>query len=639
MPEAGAYLEHPRTRSFQDAVHEPLDRMPALDAANPACLNARERRAMLEDIGHVALVLGRSLRPAQASCEPGGNVPASPAPARVDALTSPLERLHFLCGLWTRMAGALNEIARQPDSRATTTRRQISIARSRGGAATATALARSPASAAAWQILQADQSRSLRPVPCDTPPRFSMPHISQASASPVGAVGEGRNAESPSIKKPRPNAPPGERALVSEPVLASTQNTWANRMVVSLLKDMAQEAKALARLASFCDDETAFEKAAGLADVAGRLLADALRRGCPALRANEYDPPFAADLIARSAPAYGVVYHGWRALHHPLDFDWTHAPMLALPSLEAWHLYEIWCCLQVATALLGAGWQLEAANAQGAGESAHPLLRCTPQGLRLNMATGRASRLRFRKINGDGRRPNQRGRRKQDAETLDLYYQPLFSSANQAAFQQASGQPSQQTSGIAFPAPPPAASQPTNRTRNARAVLAPAPPPDSSVVRRHDLDLAFESRSHAMQPDIALHWRGALTLLDPKYRRYAQPSDAQDDINKMHTYRDAIVTRTGRGHKTASKISGVQAAWCLFPGSSAQDASSIEKRTDEMQDREPGSELTKTVYAYPTASAEHPFGTAGVGAFGLRPGQPDTLPRLAAFLTILLDTA
>lgn len=626
-------MEHLKTHRSYNFGSASTGLIPALDTASPASLSARERRAMLEDIGHVTLVLGRALRPDHASSDANGDVPASPAPARVDALTSPLERLHFLCGLWTHLFGALNEIARQPDSRMTSTQRQISLARSRGGAAAATTLARSPASAAAWQTLQAAQPHPPRFARRGTPAQVSRPRVVKASTSSAHDANKGRIAESPDSDKPDAHMSAGERALIAEPALTSTQNTWANRMVVSLLEDMAQEAKALARLAAFCDDEAACEQAARLADGAGRLLAGAILRGCPALRAEEHDPPFAADLIARCAPMYGVVYHGWRALHHPLDFDWTHAPMLALPSLEAWHLYEIWCCLQVGAALLRAGWQVEAANAQAAGASAYSLLRCTPQGLRLNMATGRASRLCFRKI--------ESGRRGQDMETLDLYYQPLFASANQAAFQQVSRQSfqqtsSQQTSGTAFSEPSPTY-QHTDHEDRASAFLPPVFSSDPPDARRDDPMLAFASRSHAMQPDIALHRRGALTLLDPKYKRYAQPSDAQDDINKMHAYRDAIMTRTARGCKGAMRTSGVTAAWCLFPGTGAQNPDAYGAQPGEKHDEGMKATQEDRVYAYPTPSAEHPFGTAGVGAFGLRPGQPDTLPRLAAFLTVLLN--
>jgi len=37
-----------------------------------------------------------------------------------------------------------------------------------------------------------------------------------------------------------------------------------------------------------------------------------------------------------------------RQLFAPLRFDWTDTPLLPLPAVEAWRLYEIWCLFQVA---------------------------------------------------------------------------------------------------------------------------------------------------------------------------------------------------------------------------------------------------------------------------------------------------
>ena len=130
-----------------------------------------------------------------------------------------------------------------------------------------------------------------------------------------------------------------------------------------------------------------------------------------------------------------------------------------------------------------------------------------------------------------------------------------------------------------------------------------------------------------MQPDMALHWGGKLCILDPKFKVYAQGEDAQEDVNKMHAYTDAIVRRGSRSRRVEAPV---QAAWCLFAGQPPGEAKTGVGETD-----------TKGagVYAYPAASTEHPFGTAGVGALQLRPGHAQTTKQLAAFLTFVLETA
>jgi hypothetical protein len=136
----------------------------------------------------------------------------------------------------------------------------------------------------------------------------------------------------------------------------------------------------------------------------------------------------------------------------------------------------------------------------------------------------------------------------------------------------------------------------------------------------------IHSRTHAMIPDITLEWRERLLLLDPKFRSYwesgteqedihkiqvtdnAAPLQAKalsDDVGKMHAYRDALV-------KDEQPV--VEQAWCLFPGIA-----------------EGGTQII----AYPTSTPDEPFGSAGIGAIRLRPGQSDeALRKLIAAWTI-----
>jgi hypothetical protein len=558
---------------------------------NPAAqLTARERRALLEDIGHVALTLGRSLLPPTVTPETSAPdvspaatlIPASPtAHSRPDALTSPLERLHFLCALWTGLEGALAVIVRQPDSRTACVRQSMPLARSQGSSGAAASVARSPRAAAAWRQIQSANKQ------------LHAPYSSIQTHFPVSlSVAPTQREQTPIVER----------------VTMRVHDTWANRLTVSLLMQIEEEANVLRRLADFCDARQEAAEAVRLARTARRIRVNTFLRECPGLRDSEKAQGMAGDNIGRCSVPYRAVYRAWRSLTHPLDFDWSGSPLLYLPAIEPWNLYEIWCYLQVAAALLHTGWRLTDSD----------LLRCTPNGMRLVLATGRASRLCFRKekreeknteqVEEQGEGPPskiQNPKSKIDA-CLSLYYQPLFASANQTAHRERAQQESMESL----------------EADNDGA---------KEEIGKKDVEFAFVSRSHAMQPDIALHCNSRLILLDPKFKRYAEGEDAQDDINKMHTYRDAIVrhSRQSKGRSVSSRqnASPVSAAWCLFPGVAAKD------------EKENGAEAVfhNPLYAYPAATPEAPFGTAEVGAFPLRPGQPDTTNGLAELITALLS--
>ena len=435
-----------------------------------ARLTAWERRALLEDIGRIAFVLGQSsgdIREADSSPK-AETIAASPVRRpRSEAITSPLERLHLLAALWQEMQPALAAILRRADTRLMNEAQSVPLAQARGGPKTATVVARSPRLAAAWQHLQAD---SAAPLPTGPQPPAPSPNL-------------GRSQQAAAYFS-------DTAVLESRPALSA--NTWANRLAARILTDFAREAAELARLAAFCDAAPETETALRLAKTARSLRVHPALCDCPPLSSRDAAPELCADRIPRCALPYQALYGTWKQSACPLDFDWTHSPLLTLPALEPWHLYEIWCLLQTAAALHQAGWTLKRGN----------LLQATPRGLRLIPATGRASRLDFQLST---------------TNSLHLYYQPLFSSANQrAARSEGEGD-----------------------------------------------EFAFGSRSHAMQPDMVLHRAGRLYILDPKFRPYAQMADAQGDVNKMHAYRDAIVRRDSQSRPA---VSPVEAAWCLFPG-------------------------------------------------------------------------
>ena len=79
--------------------------------------------------------------------------------------------------------------------------------------------------------------------------------------------------------------------------------------------------------------------------------------------------------------------------------------------------------------------------------------------------------------------------------------------------------------------------------------------------------LEFGSISNSFRPDVAVMiWRGnaleTVLLFDPKYKRQDQ-SPVAEDINKMHTYRDAI---RGRGQRRVVRYAAI-----MYPGAAEKD--------------------------------------------------------------------
>ena len=445
------------------------------DTADGVCLSARERRALLDDIARIGLLLGRALS--------GPNFAA--ATGKGDAPVAPLERLALLTALSREALPVLRCAASAPHSTLLSAVCRIPLPQARGGHHTATRLARSP------------QSLSWR----------------QAART-------------------------SHALLVSELRPQITTDTPANRFLVTLLKEWEREIRTLCLLSDWCGETEAAREGYS---AAAALQAELRRPEWQPLRTlSAKEKSEMADCAARWPAAHRALFGLWGRAQQGLHLDWSPAPLLSLPARPDWYLYEIWCFLQTAAALQSAGWHLRRGDA----------IAVTVQGVRLNLTTGRESRLHF--MASTHRESNS-----YSDSTLTLTYQPLFPSANR-------------TPGL----------RPTSRT-------------------------------HAMQPDMMLEWRGKIYLLDPKYRNYERPDPASetnfvrqsnallDDINKMHTYRDAI-TLAGRPV--------VQAAWCLTPG---------------------GPNADRDVVAYPHSNAASPFGTAGVGAIRLRPGASDeTLRRL-----------
>lgn len=187
-------------------------------------------------------------------------------------------------------------------------------------------------------------------------------------------------------------------------------------------------------------------------------------------------------------------------------------------------------------------------------------------GMHLVPATGRASCLAFAPPNSP---------RKSKATPLRLFYQPLYVSANRQLVEIT----------------------------------------DENSER-------YVSRSHAMQPDFVLDWRRRLVIFDAKLRSYSTFGAEQDDIDKMHAYRDGIVRRTGQSVRPA-----VSAAWCLFPGEGNREQGTA------------NTTMLSSVRAYPAPTEDAPFGSGDVGAVRLRPGDEAAQENLGRLLPLLLNFA
>ena len=401
------------------------------------------------------------------------------AAAVSQAESSPLERLRLLASLWPRLEAALRAIAACPDTALVSESRSLPIQAARGSSATLARLARHASGQRAW-------AQTARRSESETP------------------------------------------AHIREQGPVRTVQTAANRIAVGFLKVLDQETRALHRLALFCEEPTSAAAAEQLNRDIRRWLGNS--PFCECTKPQEGGQ--AAETLLRCSPAYRSLYEGIGRLRSGLQIDWSESAVLRFPVLEDWHLFEIWCFLRVAMAVRELGWQT--------GET--DCLPMASTGMRLRLAHGRASRIRFHATNA-------RESPSDPDAGLELIYQPLFSSANQGTMLPQTG---------------------------------------------------YRSLSHVMQPDIALVRHGRLLLLDPKYRSYGTGGDEQEDVDKMHAYRDAIVRTEPI---TGCSVPAVDAAWCLFPGLPCSASSRFER-----------------LRAYPASTPKQPFGTAGVGAVKVRPG-------------------
>ncbi|MCS6777356.1 MAG: nuclease domain-containing protein [Chloroherpetonaceae bacterium] len=397
---------------------------------------------------------------------------------------TPLEQLHTLREIQPRIVYLVHALACCPDRKVLPLPRSVPLPQSRGGLHVASRVARHPSLLATF--LQA----------------------------PMTTSGGTRTA------------------LITEPRPATTIVTSENLLIGLLLTGWQEQSDTLATLAGACGEAALAQEGRRLSAIFRRLRCSAPWGSLPAVTEQRAARLLSGEGLLHCSARCRSLFALWQATHAPLALDWSDGALLHAALQEPWRLYEIWCYLRVALCLHASGWIPEEADC----------FHVTVKGLRLALATGRRSRIRFRK----------------GVSRIELLYQPLYPG-----------------SGRRMP-----------REHN-----------DPGV-----------SRTHAMQPDIALLHAGNLYLCDAKFRGYAPGSVLPEriphtddallaDLDKMHAYRDAI--------------SGVVQAWCLYPGTP---------------------EDTRMAIAYPESTPQNPFGTAGIGAVRLRPGHDVTgLERLLQF--------
>ncbi len=474
-------------------------------------LTPSERQHILEDIARISLVIAVEIAE-------NASLGMRSTPSASCTFQSPLERIHLLEHLFNEAASAIRTIVRSPDSTPMEVRFATCLNRLHGSPQTITDLARQ-----ARNVLGAD-IHPLLPEDADT------------------AIFQAR---------------------IMTTARRITTVTPGIRMVHCFLREIYEEAMTLVNLADYTAEFVERDSMARIAALTQMWLsAPVFQLMSP--RITELPSRLGTDPHIRASPAYRAILKSWQALHGSTGFDWNRSPAFSGQAIEPWHLYEIWCYLKTAECIHASGWRMVSSD----------FIKYEPRGLKLALVRGRKSRIEFRRQSLEAKRAQDDSGAPEKysfPDRADLWYQPLFQSAEQ--FAAASASDPEGTQGYAG----------KERGR-------------------------FRSLTHAMQPDIALRIDQRLFLLDPKYRGYHEDARSNDrpydtrfedrnapmlkDIDKMHAYRDAIVTTI-----TARRV--VEEAWCLFPGVDSEDS---------------------RVIAYPTSAPKRGSGGAGIGALTLRPG-------------------
>lgn len=263
-------------------------------------LSAAERRAMLSDIGQVALAVGREIQ--------GG---AAPDPLEAESGATPgtlsgRERLEFLAAHLPAIERAVARIAAAPRTALRRETRQTPSER-----------VRHPAPHAAIDAVRRGDLLPFTP--------SSLHPLTPALATRLG----GRLPHT-----------------LKESLLVVTTDTPENRYVAGLLADWRRDLRAIAAFAEWEEDEAVRAQALALES---RLKTVEIRE----LRVEGRESRLVTDALLRDF-RYRALYDLDRRYHRLLQYAWEAPALLLLPK-EPWRLYEMWCFFQAAAALRSAG--------------------------------------------------------------------------------------------------------------------------------------------------------------------------------------------------------------------------------------------------------------------------------------------
>ncbi len=167
-------------------------------------------------------------------------------------------------------------------------------------------------------------------------------------------------------------------ASLEEQVTVATTDTPENRWIAALLAGWRRDLASIAALARWTGDTAAASTAEGLLSRLRRLeAAEFLMDSC---RYAPAAPPPRLLLDSR----YRTLLKLDREHRRRLRIEWD-APAFTLPAREGWLLYETWCFLRTAAALMALGFRAVSGDS----------VQVRPGRLSLQLAKGRASRLRF----------------------------------------------------------------------------------------------------------------------------------------------------------------------------------------------------------------------------------------------------
>ncbi len=177
------------------------------------------------------------------------------------------------------------------------------------------------------------------------------------------------------------------RRTVDEAVAVLSYDTPENRAVKSLVEVLAQDCKAIARLAEAEEEAEASARAMDCTRRLRGLLGADWWENVTSRRGDWRLPPTSRELARAD---YARLARARTDYRKGFGFDWEN-PLLTLPPREFWRLYETWCLLTVLHALQELGWRVMSTQDTFAVRAGR---------LTLTLAVGEKSRLDLRSASG-----------------------------------------------------------------------------------------------------------------------------------------------------------------------------------------------------------------------------------------------